>query len=197
MRTTKAFIASFGTSLLLVGSSVTMLAVVSAVLAFRGIPGPRVDTPAQTVVVRATDEPADEIQLTQDEIDDATAEPDQDEPAAQPDDGGAASPSSSSSPSEDPATIASNSNGDSGSPDPVADDPGDGGNGDNRNNLQRGIDELPGRVRETVDGVDLGRNGRDATRLLSDGVVSKLSPKLAEDVKKTTEPVWELLDRDP
>ena len=196
MRTTKAFIASFGTSLLLVGSSVTMLAVVSAVLAFRGIPGPRVDTPAQTVVVRATDEPADEIQLTQDEIDDATAEPDQDEPAA-PDDGGA-SPSSSSSPASDnTSTTASNSNGDSGSPDPAPDDSGDGDGGDNRNNLQRGIDELPGRVRETVDGVDLGRNGREATRILSDGVVSKLSPKLAEDVKKTAEPVWELLDRNP
>lgn len=196
MKTTKAFIASFGTSLLLVGSSVTMLAVVSAVLAFRGIPGPRVDTPAQTVVVRATGEPADEIQLTQDEIDDATGPPEENDPAPPPDDGGAASPSAASSP-EDGATTATNSNDDSGSPDSVPDDSGDGGNGDNRNNLQRGIDELPGRVRETVGGLDLGKNGRDATRIVSDGVASKLNPKLAEDVKKTTEPVWELLDRDP
>jgi hypothetical protein len=177
MKTTKAFIASFGTSVLLVGSSVTMLAVVSAVLAFRGLPGPRADTPAQTVVVRAAEASQDEIQLTRDDIDSAT-EPSRNDQAP-PADGGSASGAGGSGSSSQPS-----------------DTPGDNG-GNGGRNLRDQIDELPNRVRETVNGIDLGKNGRDATRALSDGVVSKLNPKLGEAVKKTTEPVWEILDRDP
>jgi hypothetical protein len=193
MKTTKAFIASFGTSVLLVGSSVTMLAVVSAVLAFRGIPGPRADTPAQTVVVRAAEASQDEIQLTRDDIDAAT-EPSRDDQAP-PASGGSPSGAGDSQPASDSGTTSSNTGG-PGSSSPPSDAPGDNENNGDRN-LRDQIDELPNRVRDTVNGIDLGKNGRDATRALSDGVVSKLNPKLGEAVKKTTEPVWEILDRDP
>jgi hypothetical protein len=193
MKTTKAFIASFGTSALLVGSSVTMLAVVSAVLAFRAVPGPAVSTQAPSVVVDAARQSAPAIQISKNDVQSAgqSQQRSQQSQATQ----GTSGSSSSSSPSDSGATAGStpSDSGSSGTGSP----PDDGGSGGGQGDVLRDrIRNLPNDLRSTVGDVDLGKTGRGATRVLSDGVLGKVSPKLGENVKKATEPVWKLLDRD-
>jgi hypothetical protein len=53
------FLASFSTSALLVGAAVSILLVVSAVVAFEGWPGPTGDTPTETFLLRDAHEAGD------------------------------------------------------------------------------------------------------------------------------------------
>lgn len=192
MRTTRAFIASFGTSALLVASSVAMLAVVSAVLAYRGIPGTTTPIPQSAVVAKSIDKAPEPIRLSRADIQAANnPEPDPrprtafNDPGAT---GSASSPSNSSSPANPSSSSPSGNPGPA--PEVVDDPPDDSG----RNALDR-VRDVPNTLRDTVNGVDLGGDGRELTRKLSDDVVSKVSPKLGERVKKTTEPLWKILDR--
>lgn len=192
MRTTKAFIASFGTSALLVASSVTMLAIVSAVLAFNSIPGAQVAAPSHTLVVSSGDE-VDPVELTQQDVEAAT-EPDAADTTAAEDVEAPASVAATGSGGSAPV----DAGGGSGSPGPLAGDggaapafepepvPGDGGGGAGP------LDDVPG-VRE-LRGLELGDAGRRATRTLADDVVGRASPEVGDTLERATEPVWKLLD---
>ena len=57
MKATKAYIAGVGTTGLLVASSLLVLAVMSALVAFRGFPGPDVQDPVQSIQVETAQAP--------------------------------------------------------------------------------------------------------------------------------------------
>ncbi len=195
MKTTRAFIASVGVSALLIGSSVAMLAVVSAVLAYRGIPGTTTPIPLRAVVATPTSQrPLEPIQLTKADIQ-AANEPRGGSQAAQASNNLPGSSGGGASPSGSPSGVPTSSNSGSGNPDPAPEvqDPSAGPNPGN-DPLER-VRDVPQAVRDTVNEVDLGKGGREVTRKLSDDVVSKVSPKLGDTVKKTTEPLWKTLDR--
>ncbi|MBA2298241.1 MAG: hypothetical protein H0W14_09420, partial [Actinobacteria bacterium] len=75
-------------------------------------------------------------------------------------------------------------------PDPGPPDPRDEDRDD-------GLEDVPRVLDETARGLDLGKAGRSVTGILGDGVVGKLDPESGDTVKNVTEPIWELLDRDP
>jgi hypothetical protein len=195
MRSTKALLAGLGTSALLVACFVTMLTVVGAVVAFRGFPGPRLDTPAETVVVRLANSKLADVRLTREDV--AAAAAADEPPAPAP---AAPIPPASSAPSGTPAPSAAPQPGSPPSPD--RSQPGGNGASDTAADATGGGDGVleqvrgaPGVVRESVDALELGKNGRGVARVLSDDVVGKVSPKAGEALKKTTEPLWKTLDR--
>jgi hypothetical protein len=58
VKATKAYIAGVGTTGLLVASSLLVLTVMSALVAFRGFPGPDVQDPVQSILVETAHAPA-------------------------------------------------------------------------------------------------------------------------------------------
>lgn len=184
MKTTKALLASVGTSMLLVACSITMLAVVSALLAFDGFPGPSLDAATRTLVIGARDGGAAPVVLSEDELDEATGaggapdeiSPTESEPQPAPLRRAASSferaPARRARAFELPRE--ERPRGRPGDPDGPAPPPP-----------------------SPPSGLDLGRTGRDATALVADGVVRKVSPGLADVAKDAAEPLWATVDRDP
>ena len=169
-----------------------MLAVVSAVLAYRGIPGTTTPIPQQAVVAKSIDQAPEPIRLSRADIQAANnPEPDPRPRTTFSNPGSPGSSSAPSSPSSAANPSSSSPSGNPGSAPEVVDNPP---NGPDRNALDR-VRDVPNTLRDTVNGVDLGGDGRELTRKLSDDMVSKVSPKLGETVKNTTEPLWKILDR--
>lgn len=203
MKTTKAFLAGLGTSALLVASSLTMLVVFGAVVAVRDFPGPAVAADPPSMVVRIPDARLAAVELTRDDVEAAEAA----ESAGAAEDAvagdeGPSAPAIGSSTGFDPGPevpVVPPEPSPPGRPDPPVDPRGrDGGDGllPNVDLPGEQLDGVPKVVNNTVQGLDLGGKGRNVTKVLTQGVVAKVTPRLAASLERTVDPLWETADRD-
>lgn len=177
MRATKAYIASLGTTGVLLAASILMLAVVSAVVAFDRWPNGNVSTRVQTLVI---DESPAAIRVTE-----RSSAPSATTPAPTP---GAGAPARAGGPTVTTAPVRRVAVDEVGTREPAADGPG---------SAAPGVPNVPDAVREARPIIDAVSNpdttaGRvaDGTKTLTDGVaggVGKVSPELGGVVAGTGE----------